>query len=139
VNRNRPGCNREPHQGGRRFRCMRCGEDGSRGPRHNAAGCKAAVIPLWWRAVLSRIGEPGRPFGGERRHPRAKLGDSFGCWEVVELLAPDYTCNERVRVRCPHGFERDSYVFNLRKTAAKSADTCRHNQKLLREMGLAAE
>jgi hypothetical protein len=122
VNKNRIGnCPRG------RYRCMRCGEDGSRGGRrHNAKSCTAVIIPLWWRGIQTRCAEPGRFWGGDRKHPKAKLGDSFGCWTVVELLRPDYTSNERVVVRCPHGVERTAYVFNLRKSKG-----CRHNQKAL--------
>jgi hypothetical protein len=50
-----------------------------------------------------------------RRYPRAKVGDTFGTARVVALLRRDSTSNERVRVRCIHGSERDVYVFNLRK------------------------
>jgi ribosomal protein L44E len=54
---------------------------------------------------------------GRRTYPRAQVGDTFGELRVVALLDTDYTSNERVRVSCPNGHERENYVFNLRKSS----------------------
>lgn len=51
-----------------------------------------------------------------RIHPRAAVGDTFGAYRVIALLEPDYSSNERVRVSCDNGHERDAYVFNLRRS-----------------------
>lgn len=84
------------------------------------------IAPLWQRALDARRREQcnaslraprtGHKLGGKKRkHPPAKVGDMFGNREVIAVLPKDSTCNERVRVRCPFGHERDAYVFNLRK------------------------
>jgi hypothetical protein len=73
------------------------------------------------RVVVGALGKP-------RVHPRAKVGDRFGTREVTELLAPDFTGNERVRVRCGVcGHEDKAYVFNLRKSA--KSERCRRCPK----------
>jgi hypothetical protein len=76
---------------------------------------------------------PGRKLGGprnaldgakggasHRKHPRAEVGNVFGCWTVVRLLASGVagrTSNEQVRVRCSCGEERPHFVFNLRNAS----------------------
>jgi hypothetical protein len=84
------------------------------------------IEPLWQRALAARdlertserqarrVKQPGRP-DHNRKHPRAKVGDTFGCWTVSALMHPDGTSNERVLARCACGTERPTYVFNLRR------------------------
>ena len=85
-------------------------------------------MPLWRRALATRETrkrspgrdaqvEGGRRGGaGNRRHPKAQVGDRFVDVTVTALLEPDGTRNETVRVRCDHcGLEWPAYVFNLRR------------------------
>lgn len=97
--------------------------------------------PLWQRALERRRLEEldvalrhraptqrGRP---KRIHPRAQVGDRFADLEVVALVPPDRTANERVTVRCPHGVEWTAYVFNLRKR--RLGARCRHPARVVAE------
>lgn len=49
-----------------------------------------------------------------RKHRPIEVGDIHGPYRVIALLERDATSNERVRVACNQGHERDVYVFNLR-------------------------
>lgn len=69
-----------------------------------------------------------------RRHPEAKIGDTFGPFTVTALLPRGYRgrSDERVEWKCSCGKWGSSFVFNLRK--AKSE--CSHapgSRRLKRE------
>ena len=79
--------------------------------------CDSPPMPPFPKKRGPKARNPHRA-GARRIHARAKVGDRFGVWAVVELLDLDHTRNERVRVRCDGGHERSAYVFNLRAGAA---------------------
>lgn len=65
-------------------------------------------------------GQTGRP----RKHPPAKVGDTFGDRTVTKLMPRDSTSNERVEWKCKCGVWGVSYVFNLRGKVF-----CRHGSQ----------
>lgn len=73
----------------------------------------ATEIPAG-KLTLRWTGQRGTRWANRKFKP-ARVGDTFGIWRVIELLPRDHTANERVRVACLEGHERDCYVFNLRK------------------------
>lgn len=90
--------------------------------------------PLWERALDARRAERAklrrapnarkdpRTVSYNRKHPKAKVGDTFGLLVVVALVTTEKwgRLDETVIVRCPNGHERKVFVFNLRVSA-----TCR--------------
>lgn len=59
-----------------------------------------------------------------RRHPEAKIGDTFGPFTVTATMPRGHKgrSDERVEWKCTCGRWGESYVFNLRK----AKDECRH-------------
>lgn len=60
----------------------------------------------------------------KRKHPYAKIGDTFGPFTVTSLLPRGYRgrSDERVEWRCTCGKSGASWVFNLRT----STPACSH-------------
>lgn len=63
------------------------------------------------------------PFHLRRKHPEAKVGDTFGPYRVTKTFARGHKgrSDERVAWVCTCGREGASYVFNLRKV-----ERCHH-------------
>ena len=68
--------------------------------------------------------------GGKRKHPPAQVGQKIGTmgFKILAVLPRDRTSNERVRITCKKGHEREGYLFNFR--AAKTCPLCVRLQRV---------